>query len=71
MDASKLVLMLGNIERNIPAREDAAAKIAAHLDSFWSPAMRQQMYQHMVTHREDFSDTVQAALDTLHSQAKA
>lgn len=71
MDAAKLVLMLDNLERNIPARDDVAGKIAAHLDSFWTPSMRKQMYQHMVVNRANFSPAVQTALDTLHSQAKA
>ena len=63
--------MLDNIERNISPRDDVAMKIAAHLDSFWSPAMRKQMYQHMAANRGSFSAAAQSALDTLHSQAKA
>ena len=71
MDPRKLALMLDNLERNIPAREDAWEKIAAHLDSFWTPAMRKQMYLHMAANRASFTPVVQQALDTLHSQAKA
>lgn len=71
MDAGKLVLMIENLERNLPQHADLADKIAAHLDAFWTPAMRSQMYSRMAGDRASFSPAVQQALDTLHGQAKA
>jgi hypothetical protein len=71
VDAAKLVLMLANLERNIPAHADQADKIAAHLDAFWTPDMRRQMYARMAADRGSFSQAVQRALDNLHGQAKA
>ena len=71
MDIGKLVLMARQIERNVPSGEDAAAKIAAHLEAFWAPQMRTQLYRHVVAHRADFGYQLQQALDELHHQAKA
>ena len=71
MDIDKLVMMVEQIERNIPPGPTVGHFIAAHLDSFWAPAMRKQLYTHVIAHREDFSYQIQAALDELHQQAKA
>lgn len=70
MDVNKLVYMALQIEKNLPAHENLHTKLAAHLESFWTPAMRAQLYGYVNDHREDFSEQVLRAVDDLHAQAK-
>ena len=71
MDILKLVRMARQIEINLPPGDDLPHKLAAHLDTFWTPSMRTQLYQHVVGNRADFGYQVQQALDELHHQGKA
>ena len=71
MDIDKLVRMARQIEINLPAGDDLPHKLATHLDAFWTPSMRTQLYKHVVANRADFGYQVQQALDELHHQGKA
>ncbi|MFB2594553.1 formate dehydrogenase subunit delta [Paracoccus sp. p4-l81] len=40
---------------------DQAARVAAHLNDFWAPAMRAELAEHMAAAPQDFAPLVQAA----------
>ncbi|MEI6404776.1 MAG: formate dehydrogenase subunit delta [Actinomycetes bacterium] len=71
MDVNKLVYMALQIEKNLPDHDNLHTKLAAHLESFWAPAMRGQLYDYVNAHRDDFSEHFLRAVDDLHAQAKA
>ncbi len=71
MDVQKLVMMGKQIEKNIPDHGEAHVKIAAHLDSFWTPKMRADFWAYYNSNKDEFPGPLGVAIATLHSQAKA
>ena len=71
VDINVLIMMIQQIEKNVPNHGDVAEKIAGHIESFWAPAMRTQLYNYVSTHRSEFGFEIQQAIDLLHAKAKA
>lgn len=77
MDIDKLVTManqIGTFFASYPDREEARTEIANHLQRFWAPRMRNQLYLHIDTHagdRSGLAPLVLASIAAHRSQAPA
>ncbi|MDJ0877356.1 MAG: formate dehydrogenase subunit delta [Halieaceae bacterium] len=61
-----LVKMAQQIALNMAAEGDAqAARTAAHINRFWTPAMRQQFLEHAQTHADDLSPVMRDVVEIL------
>ncbi len=63
--------MASDIEKNIPVHEETYLRISEHLVKFWTPQMRSDFYQHVVSNRDDFDDTMNKVVDELRAKANA
>ena len=63
--------MASDIEKNIPVHEETYLRISEHLVKFWTPQMRSEVYQHVVSNRDDFGDTMNKVVDELRAKANA
>lgn len=71
MDINVLIRMVNQIDANIPFAGEKADVIATHLTKFWTPVMRQDIYAEVIKNPDNFSADVKAALQKMHSEAKA
>ncbi len=71
MSADHLVKMANQIGVSVPDQSAAAAQTAAHLRSFWTPSMIEELARHCVDHPEAASSTVRSALDLLHPEVSS
>lgn len=61
-----LVKMAQQIALNMAAEGDAQAGMtAAHINKFWTPAMRQQFLEHAQAHDADLSPVMQNVVEIL------
>ena len=68
MDITVLVRMandIANFFEATPDREQASREIAAHLKSFWDPAMRRQLVEHVSGGGAGLHASVQRAVEIL------
>lgn len=71
MDVSILTNMAVHIERNLPVHEETYLRISEHLVKFWTPQMRSDLYKHVSSNRESFSETLNKVVDELRAKANA
>jgi hypothetical protein len=71
VDITILTRMASDIEKNIPVHEETYLRISEHLVKFWTPQMRSDFYQHVVSNRDDFGDTINKVVDELRAKANA
>ena len=71
MDITILTRMAHDIEKNIPVHEETYLRISEHLVKFWTPKMRSDFYQHVISNRTEFSSTLNKVVDELRAKAKA
>lgn len=67
MALSDLVRMLNQISANFSYEEPgrAAVDVATHIRSFWTPAMRAEILEHLRAGGEDLSEVSRLSLDHL------
>ena len=71
MSAEHLVKMANQIGMSVPDQSAAATLTAAHLKSFWSPSMIEELARYGVDHPEAVSTTVRSAIDLLRPEHSA
>lgn len=69
MSTEHLVRMANQISANVPDREAPATQTAAHLASFWTPAMIDNLAQRVEAQPEAVTPGVRAALAILRPGA--
>ncbi len=64
-EISHLVKMANDIAANLGFHEDAAVRIADHIQSFWTPRMRKLLLENAITDGNELSDELRPALKIL------
>ena len=67
MTPEKLARMANQIAKGLLGRRDVEAEVAAHLKSFWSPAMRRDLIDHAGDETLQLDPVVRAALNRLRA----
>ena len=60
-----LVQMANDIARNLAFNEDAAQRVADHLQRFWAPVMRERIRAHVTAGGSGLSDLAMSAVKRL------
>ena len=61
-ETTHLVSMANDIAANLSFQDDAADKIADHINRFWAPRMRKLLLEHAVDGGQGLSDALIPAL---------
>ncbi|SLN34066.1 formate dehydrogenase subunit delta [Roseisalinus antarcticus] len=71
MSPDKMVRMANQIATFFETQPgaDGAEKVAAHINDFWDPRMRQQLLDHAATGGGGLSPLVRAAIAHIHAPA--
>ena len=64
-EISHLVKMANDIAANLGFHEDAAARIADHIQRYWTPRMRKLLLEYANTDGSGLSDKLRPALKIL------
>ena len=64
-EISHLVKMANDIAANLGFHEDAAARIADHIQRYWTPRMRKLLLEYANTDDSELSDELRPALKIL------
>jgi formate dehydrogenase subunit delta len=68
----KMANDIGHFFRSEPVRKDGVAGIANHIAKFWTPRMRQKLFDHLRAHGEEELDELpREALKLLATQSPA
>jgi len=66
-ELEQLVKMANQIAANFSYHEDRADRLAAHINRFWTPIMRQQLKDHARRSAHDLDATVMQSLDQINT----
>ena len=70
MIVEKLVRMVNQISANfsyLPDQEQAAARVADHLQRFWDPVMRSEIIEHLNAGGADLTEIARLAIGKIAS----
>lgn len=66
-EVEQLVKMANQIADNLGFHEDAAVRVADHLQRFWAPSMRQKLRERAIAGDERIKPLVKQAVECLES----
>ncbi len=64
-ETTHLVSMANDIAANLSFQDDAADKIADHINRFWAPRMRQLLLEYAVDDGQGLSEALLPALEKI------
>jgi len=64
-DPKTLVKMANQIALNIPGSRDTSQAVGAHLVKYWAPSLIATLQDYVVSHPNEVSEEVRAALTTV------